>query len=105
MTNDGSCEHRPDESVALDVWLDFLARTNGDDDRAFEELCSRRSDIAAQLRRLRSQWHDDRARAPATGALRQRLQTLASPLPRALRFRREGEIARGGMGVIHKVEP
>lgn len=100
MTRDRSEEHSSTETVALDVWLDFLTRHDTTNDAAFEQLCSRYPDLARALHLLRS---EQGTPAFLINALQGRLKALASLSFRAARYHKRGEIARGGMGVVHKV--
>jgi tRNA A-37 threonylcarbamoyl transferase component Bud32 len=93
---------------ALDVWLDFLAAPAGVGDEAFEQLCERFPELAAELRSLRARAREGTP-APAHDSreeptILERIQRLAQPLSAGQRYQREAVIARGGMGVIHRVK-
>src|SRR5262245_14637069 len=97
----------PDSAaVALDVWLDFLQGSGAVDDLAFERLCGERPDLAPDLRELKGRWEAEpvpRGAAPET-PFDERLRRLGQSFAGGTRYEREGVIARGGMGVVHRVK-
>src|SRR4029077_2205573 len=98
MTNAGARGRESGSDVlALDVWLAFLERSSGNDDASFQDLCRRHAGITRHLEELRARWRRQQSELPPTELpLQERLRSLSDPLPRGQRFRREGEIARGG---------
>ena len=89
--------------LALDVWLDFVRHHDPRDDAAFEDLCQRHPELTPMLGRLRKPDAHPPGTDASAEAFAMRLRELAKVLPVEQRMAREGLIARGGMGAIHRV--
>jgi formylglycine-generating enzyme required for sulfatase activity/tRNA A-37 threonylcarbamoyl transferase component Bud32 len=99
------------EAAALAAWLDFQNRSPAQREEDFELLCARLPRLRARLTELRSQnLRQEHVQEAGEGSgeetreLLERLAELARPIARGARFRREGILARGGMGVIHRAQ-
>src|SRR5437867_4790006 len=98
MSDDRECDLEAD---ALAVWLDFLQRIPAHRDADFEQLCAQHPRLRARLAELRAA---NRSGSTDKSEPLERLQGLARPIARGARFQKEGVLARGGMGVIHRAK-
>jgi formylglycine-generating enzyme required for sulfatase activity len=96
-------------AAAHDVWMRFVADELAGAPVDFERLCATHSEIHADLQALRTHWLMPKAppggvrAGRASESIETLLQRLTEPSTRRSRYRLEGEIARGGMGVVHRV--
>jgi formylglycine-generating enzyme required for sulfatase activity len=109
MNRDSSSGSSNRAAAAQDLWLRHVARELAGEKVDFEALCAERADLAAELRELHARWDDQRPRArldanapAAAPSFDDFVRRLSTPAARAQRFRVDAEIARGGMGSVHR---